>query len=38
MEIRMSGKHGVKAEGKFTERPSMEGGSAMARARGEGGA
>jgi hypothetical protein len=33
-ELRTVGKHGVEAEGKFTEQPSMAGGSAMARARG----
>jgi hypothetical protein len=37
-EFRTVGKHGVKAEGKFTGCPSMEGGSAMVRARGAGGA
>jgi hypothetical protein len=37
-EFRAVGKHGVKTEGKFTGRPSMEGGSAMARVRGAGSA
>jgi hypothetical protein len=37
-EFRMVGRHGVKTAGKFTGRSSMAGGSAMARARGAGGA